>query len=59
MQKRNREYAASLQMQNAGQESVANSDIKITGVESMVDSKSLERSDPKVENIWKKSFASA
>jgi hypothetical protein len=32
MQKKNREDAASLQMQNAGQAMVANSDKKITGV---------------------------
>ena len=49
-------YAASLQMQNAGQTVMADSDIKITRTESVVDSKSLERSHPMVENIWKKSF---
>jgi hypothetical protein len=56
MQKRNREDAASLQMQNASQTVVANSDIKITGVfEFTKNSISLERFDPKSENIRKKS----
>lgn len=55
MQKRNRQNAASLQMQNAGQTMAANGNINITGVESVVDSLSLERSDPKSENIRGKS----
>ena len=58
MQKRNREYAASLEMQNNGSTTAANGDIKITVIESR-DSISLERFDPKGENIRETFLASS
>ena len=58
MQKRPREYAASLEMQNNGSTTAANGDIKITVIESR-DSISLERFDPKGENIRETFLASS